>query len=369
MATEREARLAQLAAIDAQWAPALADGGSSAFLEAALQQQRAAFLDALLTPRQPPVSPAPASVPPLDPWLKPYLGADDTLRFTRGKHRLDRTVVCPPGMGVVLEKGARFTIAPSASWVINGPLHIRGTRLNPVFIRPDDPAAGYGAVAVNGSGATKCRVQGLRMSGGSGTTSDGRLHPAMLSFHDCDLVMEHCELGEVRGMGAMDVRGGTVRMVDVQVQGGSERAVGVGRVEAELRQVVLSNVSSGGTAVEVEAGQLALLDATVVGAFGTGVAASERARVLVRGGRFEGCATGVVATDGAFVHVEDLTAEGVGVPWRATGEDDLRGGGRIEHRRIAGSAAQLPEVRTGLGAVRSVDGMDSLMVRLFGSVR
>lgn len=372
MAADREAWLARFAAIDAQWAPALADGGSTAFLEAGLQQQREAFLTALLAPARPPAPPEPAARGALDPWLKPYLGADDTLRFTRGKHRIDRTVVCPPGMGVVLEKGARFTVAPGASWVINGPLHIRGTGLNPVFIRPADPVAGYGAIAVNGDGATRCRVQGLRMSGGSGTSGDGRQHPAMLSFHDCDLVLAHSELGEVTGPAALDVRGGTIHVDDVQVQGGTERALSFGRVLGEVRRCSLAPGATDPNeqvAVQVDAGQLAVLDCRFAGAFGTGVVAVNRARALVRSGRFEGCASGVAAIDGAVVHVEDCSLDGVATHWLASGESALRGGGRLDLHGNAASGGQPSERRSGLGVIRSVDGMDSLMVRLFGSVR
>ena len=368
MAADRDAWLARLAAIDAQWAPALANGGSTAFLEAGLQQQREAFLAALLAPARPPALPKPAARGALDPWLKPYLGADDTLRFSRGKYRLERTVVCPPGMGVVLEKGARFTVEPGASWVINGPLHIRGTRLNPVFIRPADPAAAYGAIAVNGTGATRCRVQGLRMSGGAGTTSDGRQHPAMLSFHDCDLVLESSELGEAAGTRALDVRGGTVRMADMQVQGG----IGLGRVSGSLlRSVFGTGVANADApvAVRLEGGQVALLDCRFTGPYAPGVAAGNRARVLVRGSRFEGCATAVDATEGAFAHVEQCSLDGVAVPWRAGGASVLRGGGRIELRQNTTAGAAREEDRSGLGVIRSVDGMDSLMVRLFGSVR
>ncbi len=126
--------------IEQMWAPVLSDGRSAGFLQAHLAEQRQRWIARLLHPQLGNVDTSTAAAglptPQLEPWLKKMVGGDDTLRFQRGKHTIDHTIVLPPSVPVVFEKGARFTIAPGANFVVNNALMIKGTGLIPFsFVR------------------------------------------------------------------------------------------------------------------------------------------------------------------------------------------------------------------------------------------
>src|SRR5690606_24388046 len=103
---------------------------------------------------------------------------------------------------------------PGVSVVINGEFHARGTELNPVFIRPQDGAAPWGAIAVNGNGRTRVYLRGVRISGGSDLQADGVYHGGMLSFIRADAALDHCSIGEAFGAAAVSARRGGFRMAD-----------------------------------------------------------------------------------------------------------------------------------------------------------
>lgn len=145
----------------------------------------------------------------------------DSVVFPRGRYVVEEDLLLPAGHRVVLMPGARFEIAPGRSVLCRGPLEVRGTALNPVFIRPQSPAAPYGTFAVRGAGASI--IRGLRMSGGAGATILGEEHEAMLSIAGMSRTEIHgCELSTA-GQPILSIEGGRFAMEGNVFQGGQLR--------------------------------------------------------------------------------------------------------------------------------------------------
>jgi len=156
-----------------------------------------------------------------------------------------------------------------------------------------------------------------------------------------------------------------------QASCGTEAVFTLGRTAAEVRQCNLTlpaGTAGGPVAVRVQGGRAAVLEGRIDGAFATGVEATEAALVLVRGCRFSGSAVAMAADHGAQLHAADCNGEGVPVPFRA-GAGGGRRAGRVEASRNTFAGAVRSEDHVPPGTVRFVEGMDSLMLRAFGSVR
>ncbi len=326
--------------VEQMWAPVLSDGRSAGFLQAHLADQRQRWINRLLHPEfgAEDTSTATPNVPPpvLEPWLARMVGVDDTLRFPRGKHRIDHTVVLPSSVPVVFEKGARFTISPGASFVVNNTLRIKGTGLNPVFIRAADETAPYGTICVNGNGNTRCVVRGLRMSGGDQAWVDGRLHRGMLSFRGCDVEMTNCELGASHGPFAADVEGSTVSMTSCIIFLPKAGAVCVQNGKGELvgcRFVGSTDAGTGGkggtVGVEVRSARVQLRDCDIVGMGDAGCRASATAQVLVLASRFTGNHIALDVSDLAVMHATRNRIERSEVVYRIHRSSPLLSGGHL----------------------------------------
>ncbi len=230
--------VARFLAIDSAAVPVLAEGRNLGLVQAEVDRARAAFMHRLFHPeRLETTAPDPAATaPPLDPWLVQFRTDKDTLRFVRGKYNIDHDLVIPQGMAVVLEKGTRWFMAPGVSVVVNGELHMRGTDLNPVFIRPVDPAMPYGSIAVNGNGRTRVRINGLRISGGGNLWYQGQRHGGMLSFIGSDVRMHNSTIEESFGDASVSARRGTFRMGDCHFTGAHHGFIDLAEVQGAVER-------------------------------------------------------------------------------------------------------------------------------------
>lgn len=306
---------ARLLAIDSVWVPVLAQGRNIGLVQAEVDRGREELLHRLFHPD--PARMLGATVPAastctivLDPWLKPFLTEPDTLRFYRGKYAIDHDLILPEGMALVLEKGTRWNLAPGVRVQVNGELHIRGTALNPVFLRPDDPAAPYGTLAVNGDGRTRCRIRGLRMSGGSEARIGNVHHAGMLSLHGVDLQLVNSEIEEAFGPAAVEVASGGVLVQDCTFSGAHQGTLDLARVEGTVERCTFTSPTASGPAVRMNACTVLVRNCTWTEARPVALAAGHRTRALVLGGTFTKGGTAIAATDSAAVHVDGSTFTG-----------------------------------------------------------
>lgn len=305
MHADSAAWAARFLAIDSAAVPVLAQGRNIGLVQAEVDHRRAAFMQRLFDPQperfigRPVHNPTPSDVI-LDSWLAQFRTQKDTLRFIRGKYSIDHDLVIPNGMAVVLEKGTRWFMASGVSVLIHGELHMRGTDLNPVFIRPQGDAA-YGSIAVNGDGATRVRIRGLRMSGGSEMRADGIPYAGMLSFHRADVRMEHCSIEGSHGKASVSLRRCSLAMDDCTISNADLAAVDGSEVKGTVERSAFANSAAG---MSLQAAHLLVRGCSFAGLRSTALSVGRTGRVLVSACSFKGNGTALVATDGSEVHVD-----------------------------------------------------------------
>ena len=344
----------RFATIDSARVPVLANGRNIGLVQAAVDRTREQFMQRLFHPSPEafigkPVQAAPAEKATLDPWLAQFRSGSDTLRFVRGKYDIDHDLDIPAGYGVVLEKGTRWNIAAGVNITIRGEFHTRGTELNPVFIRPLDDGGSYGSITVMGSGETRVRLRGVRISGGSEQWTGGLHRPGMLSFVLCDVQIDKSSIGSSTGTASVSVQRGNAHFTDsyfigsrkaallyVEAQGTVERCGFSGEGEAASNGI--SSVGSivlvrgctfnriGGRALEFTGGSKALISATTLSANGIALQAAEGATVDVDACTFNSNATALQVRSAAsawgvtnvVMHTNTMTGNGK--------ERDVQGG-------------------------------------------
>ena len=307
----------RFAAIDSAAVPVLARGRNIGLVQAEVDHRRTAFMQRLYHP-QPgsfigtAVEPQLPAAVGLDPWLTPFRTQKDTLRFVRGKYNIDHDLVIPKGMAVVLEKGTRWFMAPGVSVVVQGELHMRGTDLNPVFIRPQSDTAAYGAVAVNGTGATRVRIRGLRMSGGSGHAWNGIQFDGMLSFHLADVGMERCDINGSSGEASVSVRRGKLTMGDCRITDAANTALDLAECRAQVdgSSFAVTTGARSGQGIRAVGCRMIVRGCSFADLPGTAFGADRRSTVLCAGDQFTGNGVAVDMADGSLVHMDGCDLSG-----------------------------------------------------------
>ncbi|MBS1945574.1 MAG: right-handed parallel beta-helix repeat-containing protein [Bacteroidetes bacterium] len=331
---------ARLLAIDTTVVPVLAKGRNLGLVQAEVDRKREQFLRRLFHPDvegfigTAAQAAAPAE-PALDPWLLQFRTNRDTLRFVRGKYDIDHDLVLPAGMAVVLEKGARWFMAPGVSVVINGELHARGTDVNPVFIRPQDEAAPWGSIAVNGTGRTRVRITGLRISGGGNLWCAGVRHAGMLSFIGADVRMDKCAIEEAFGDAAVSAVRCSFRLADSYFTGAHVDCIDLAETDGTMERCSFGQVSATAAGVErntvsMRASHVLLRNCTFADLPFTALRVARSGEATVQGGRFSGNKVAIAAVDGSTVQVKGCEFTGNGTVFVLRRERPVLGGATLK---------------------------------------
>jgi hypothetical protein len=306
----------RLADVDASNASAFVGDTRIGYVRAQLGQERKEFLHRLFHPDTEAafglaVVDTVKSSPPvvqLDPLLRRYL-VGDTVRFPRAKHLIDHVITVPAGIGVVLEKGARLNMAPGSGLVVNGSLHMRGTGLNPVFIRPAGGGAAWAGICVNGTGSTRCVISGLKMSGGSMLKDEQGDHIAMLSFHGCKVSITSSAITGAQGPSAIAIERGALEMRDCFIGTGTDGLLDVAFAEGSFTKC---SFHGEGTPVGARAkgAQLRFDECAFSGFRSEGISLRTRSSAALRGSVFSGNGTAVVGMDGSEAFLDGCVFSG-----------------------------------------------------------
>ena len=280
----------------------------------------------------------------------------DTLFLDRGRYRIQDDLILPKGASLVLRSGVRLEIDPGRSILCQGPLHVRATPLNPVFVRPSEGDSAFGTFAVTGDGDTPCIITGLRMSGGTGASVAGQGHSAMLSLHGVRLVMERSELEDGRGEDLVNVKDSEVILEDCRFSGAFSDLVDLDRCTGSVADCWFgqAGTSGEGDALDLGGGRLVVRDCTLEGATDKGMSVGEIARVVVRGCTFRGSAIAMAVKDLSIAHVEDCLFTDNELVFQVRQASGIYGGARL---------FLYPNTYVGNARDREVDGLSRIEPR------
>lgn len=223
----------------------------------------------------------------------------DSVVFPRGKYRINGELRFPQGHRVILLPGARIELGNDAQLQVRGPLEVRGTKLNPVFIRAAAKGVQHKGLEVVGGAGDAARISGLQMSGGGADRTLIRIQGM------AQVAVQGCVLEGAPGGALLHVLGGEVDLRGGVLLGGT---VQLTQTKAHLKDVLMRGAARGRGAggLVVEGGRVRIEGGATMGQEGAGVRCANAAQVVLLGTVVEGCATGVEVRDGATVHVDDV---------------------------------------------------------------
>lgn len=256
----------------------------------------------------------------------------DTLVFPRGRYAFTSDVVVPAGHAVVLEEGARITLGPQVSFLVQGALQVRGTKRNPVFIRAADEHAPFGSLLVLGDGRTEVRMRGLQMSGGSEARIEGVYASGMLAVHDAaSTELSDCVISGSNGEDLLNIKEGTVMLRDCDFADGFADLVDLDRCIGEVLRCRFSSgrKDSNGDGLDVSGARVLVRDCSFERMMDKGISVGEASQLLVVGSRFMHNRAAIVAKDLAIAYAFGNVISGSDVAFAAYRKKPVFGGARV----------------------------------------
>lgn len=258
--------------------------------------------------------------------------AGDSVVFPRGKYVVDEDLIFPEGHRVVLLQGARIAIGAGRSIVVRGPLQVRGTRRNPVFIRAVQEDAPFGTFAMVGDGRYACSLQGLQISGGSEARIQGVYHSGMLSIHGATTTgVADCIIGGAMGEDGLNIKEGVVRIENSVFEDGHADLVDLDLCTGAVRGCTFRSgrKDGNGDGLDVSGARVLAEDCRFLNMMDKGISVGENSELLVRRSHFEGNTIALAAKDLSTVHVLDDVFVGNALVFGAYRKKDIYGGARI----------------------------------------
>ncbi|HRH37020.1 MAG TPA: right-handed parallel beta-helix repeat-containing protein, partial [Flavobacteriales bacterium] len=292
----------------------------------------------------------------------------DTLIFPRGNYRIAQDLIIPYGTPVLLEQGARFEILAGKSVIIQGPLVVRGTSRNPVFVRSEDEAAPFATFAVIGDGTTACDIRGLQLSGGSESRLNGVYCSGMLALHNVRLTyMQDCVISTSHGEDLVNIKGGQVLLRSCVFEDGHADLVDLDRCHGVVTNCIFRSgrEDSNGDGLDVSGARVLVTNCTFARMMDKGMSVGEASQVLVRNSRFEGNRLALAAKDLSIAYVEGNVFEGNAIVFGAYRKKPIYGGARVMRYANEYTGNTKEQEVDELSAVVTADVLDEKVLKAF----
>lgn len=278
----------------------------------------------------------------LHPWCLPA----EPRRWVRlgpGTLRVDATREFGPGEAVLIVAGTTLELAPGASLVFRGPLLAVGTAAAPIRFVPQ--AGRWGGLALLGPETAGSQLVHFEVRGATAPEVPLTMLPSAVDLHDTTAILvAHGRIAggkrQAEAFHAAYVRG--LVATDLEIREARGDAVDLEFTTALFRRLAV--VDAGQEALDVNGGEVALVDARLLDCDGKGISVGAGARlradrVLVAGSR-----VGLLVKAGARVRLADVLFrdDDTAVVVRVAGEHwsgDSRL--RVRRTRVTGGGAVL----------------------------
>jgi hypothetical protein len=293
----------------------------------------------------------------------------DTLVFPRGRYLISSDLTVPYGHALVMEPGARIEIAAGASVMVQGPLQVRGTKRNPVFIRPAEDGAPYGSFAVIGDGSIDVRIEGLQMSGGSEVRLNGVYTSGMLAIHGAaKTTMRDCIISGSRGEDLVNIKGGEVELRDCIFEDGHADLVDLDHCTGVVVRSRFRNgrTDANGDGLDVSASRILVDGCDFSNMKDKGISVGEASQLLAMDSRFEGNAAALVAKDLSIAYASGNRFEDNGIAFAAYRKKPIYGGARLVRYANVLDANARDEQADAHSAIITEAALNEKVRRMFG---
>lgn len=384
----------RFAAMDRAWLPILAEGGSLRLIQAQALQMQEELIGAERLSRNPiEESDGPlarfagaAAFEPEIPASRYWPGADDegilraiaertrafvrgdTLVFPRGRYVISENLTVPYGHAVVMEEGARMELAGGVSVMVQGPLLVRGTRRNPVFVRPvgDEP---FGVFAVVGDGSFDVAMTGLQLSGGREARLNGVYFSGMLAVHGArHTSMRDCIISESHGEDLLNIKGGQVLISNCVFEDGYADIVDLDRCTGRIADCVFRSgrADSNGDGLDVSGARVLVQGCSFERMMDKGISVGEASQLLVVGSRFDSNRLALASKDLSVAYVSGNIFTGNEIVFGAYRKKPIYGGARVMRYANEYRENTRDQEIDELSAVVSRDSLETETRKMFG---
>lgn len=245
-----------------------------------------------------------------DPNALPFIELSaGTWSFTAGDWRIERDLVTPPGVTVVIPAGTTLRIAPDALILVNGPLQVLGDEDARVKFLPATDSW-PGLVVMNAGGPSVVRYGEFRST--HSVSTDNWTLTGGVNFYASDVTISDTLFADSRGEDALNIISSRYELNNITVDGTVSDAFDGDFTEGAVNGGLFTNIGSagGGDAVDVSGSNIAVNGTRFVVVADKALSVGERSTMQATGVAIAKVGTGAAAKDGSRLEISDSNIDG-----------------------------------------------------------
>jgi len=145
---------------------------------------------------------------------KAFLKGRDVI-IPKGNYNLFEDLIFPKGFKVVLNAGAKITLAKDVGILVQGSLLVKGTKEQPVTITSLKPKEAFGTIAVLGTGKEISKIRYLKLSHGKEKWMNGTYFSGSFAlYYQKEVIIENSEFTEGQADDGVNIKFSKVNLIN-----------------------------------------------------------------------------------------------------------------------------------------------------------
>ncbi len=257
-----------------------------------------------------------------------------------GKIEIIKSKVFNPGQPVSINAGTEIYLGKNVQIIVQGPLTIKGTRENPVSIKPIDSEQPFAVLALLGEKTNGSEVNFLNIEGGSVGKHFNLNFSGMFSVHDCsDIKINNSVFGKnTIGDDAVHIINSTAIIKNSIFLNSKMDALDLDLVNGSL--VNNQFINPGNDGLDLSMGKVVIKGNRFIGCKDKCISAGEGTEADIKNSYIQNCNVGIAIKDKSFVTLENSIIDGCNIGWNSYRKKwrwELGGKGKIFNTKFIAS--------------------------------
>jgi hypothetical protein len=218
-----------------------------------------------------------------------------------GTWHVDGDLILPEGLGLRATEPVTLTFDRQAILFASGPLVLRGSAQDRLYLVPHDEE--WGGLIVYGAGkAAASSLDHVEVRGTTGLSRDGWQLSAGLAFYESPVVLRHCRILDSTAPAALYVAGATFAFTDTEFGQALHDGFRGDLAQGQMARCAFHDLLGNG--ISLYRSGLAVRDTSLLRVYGQGISAAAGSEVTARGMRCIDAGTAFASVDSSSVEVQ-----------------------------------------------------------------
>jgi hypothetical protein len=170
----------------------------------------------------------------------------DTFVFNKGKHLIDKNLIFPKEIDVLIKSGTEIILKKNISLIISGNFSALGTKENPVTVKSENDKLSFGVLAVIGGSKKKVKIKYMNIFNPSEKFIDGKYLSGGLTLYNFESVnIENFEMHNAKGEDGINIKyTKKCELKNITIENSAYDAIDIDNCKVNGEKIFIKNFSN-----------------------------------------------------------------------------------------------------------------------------